>query len=90
MSFGIKYGFGAPRLPMAMRRAFDVYRDMIEMEDTDPAEAELWSSTAVSGSPPPMGIGASENLLAHIENLANTAEMPATAAIEKNILQRKR
>ena len=55
-----------------------------------PAEAEVWSSTAVSGSPPPVGIGATENLLAHIENLANTAAMPATATVEKKQVPRQK
>ena len=72
----------------------ETFEDTYVVEDTPPAnsrrpapaapaEAEFWSSTAVSGPPPPVGIGATENLLAHIENLANTAEMHATATIEK-------
>ena len=52
-------------------------------QPAEPAVGQAWSSTAVAGSPPAVGMDVSENLLAHIVNMANTAEMPAAATIEQ-------
>ena len=52
-------------------------------ELAEPARVDDGAAAAVPGSPPPLGNCASENFLDHVEHLANTAEMPATAAIEK-------
>ena len=48
-----------------------------------PARAKRARKQMVPESPPPVGIAASDNLFAHVETLADTAEMPAAAQQEK-------